>query len=235
MAYVYAAYTVDLVILTLRQGNLEVLLIERDRDPYKGMWALPGGHVDLHKDPALSERAEDAAQRELEEETGLGAEWCRLKRYQTVDTPGRDPRGNYITTVYAAFMSPEAYTRIRPGDDAADVHWYPLDALPELAFDHKVILEETISRVYADLLRTDISLDLLPSQFSVSDMRRIHEMVRGEPLDPANFNRQFQRMVRDGLLKVARQAKPRLYERAYSSPATRMTQASDGTHQGKTG
>ncbi|MEV5605756.1 NUDIX hydrolase [Streptomyces sp. NPDC052299] len=122
-------YTADVVALT---PSGDVLLIERDWPPYEGTWALPGGHVD----PGETSRA--AAARELEEETGLLMAADDLRQIGVWDSPGRDPRGRYVTVAYAAIV-PD--TPVAAQDDARDARWWPLNNLPEqLAFDHADIL-----------------------------------------------------------------------------------------------
>ncbi|GAA1233901.1 NUDIX hydrolase [Kitasatospora nipponensis] len=123
-------YTAD-VVATTPDGR--VLLIERDWPPFEGAWALPGGHVD----PGETSRA--AAGRELEEETGVRVDTADLLQLGTWDTPGRDPRGRYVTVAYLAVVPDD--TAIVAGDDARTARWWPCDDLPaQLAFDHAAIL-----------------------------------------------------------------------------------------------
>ncbi|MEU0360029.1 NUDIX hydrolase [Streptomyces cyaneofuscatus] len=121
-------YTADVVLLAA--GH--VLLIQRRWDPHAGSWALPGGHVDA------GETSLQAAVRELEEETGITVPVDAVGQVGAFDTPGRDPRGRYVTVAYTATLAkPVAPT---PLDDAADARWWPLTDLPPLAFDHADIL-----------------------------------------------------------------------------------------------
>ncbi|WP_432070908.1 NUDIX domain-containing protein [Streptomyces sp. AA1529] len=122
-------YTADVVAVT---DDGHVLLIERDWPPYEGAWALPGGHVD----PGETGRA--AAARELAEETGVDVDPAALTAIGHWDAPGRDPRGRYITAAYLARVP--AGTPIVAGDDARTARWWPLQELPQLAFDHDQIL-----------------------------------------------------------------------------------------------
>ncbi|MFF4771061.1 NUDIX domain-containing protein [Streptomyces sp. NPDC001255] len=123
-------YTADVIALDT-EGR--VLLIERGWDPYEGAWALPGGHVDP------GETSLQAAVRELAEETGLQIAPDALRLVGTWDTPGRDPRGPYSTDAYLAIVP--AGTVTTAGDDARRAAWWPLAALPDLAFDHADILD----------------------------------------------------------------------------------------------
>ncbi len=130
------ALTVDGVVLvrqprTPGEDNLSVLLIERGREPYKGRYALPGGFVDYNED------IEDAIVREVEEETGLTG--VPFRQFRTFGKPDRDPRGHTVSVVYVAVLlgHPPA---VQGGDDAAKAAWFPVTRLPDLAFDHALIL-----------------------------------------------------------------------------------------------
>ncbi len=135
MSYTYTfprpAVTVDIIIFRLSDNDPEVLLIKRGNDPYKGHWALPGGFVD--KDEPL----ETAAARELKEETGLTD--ILLTQMHTFGNPGRDPRGHTVSVVYVGYLTDESTARA--GDDAAAAEWFKTDELPDLAFDHDVVVE----------------------------------------------------------------------------------------------
>lgn len=119
--------TVDAVVFRLNGEDLEVLLIQRKHDPFAGMWALPGGFVDM------DETVEQAVVRELEEETGLRLE--KLKQLFTFSEIGRDPRGRTVSVTFFG-MADLNNSRVSGGDDASDAQWFPMDQLPELAFDH---------------------------------------------------------------------------------------------------
>ncbi|MFI5754649.1 NUDIX domain-containing protein [Streptomyces sp. NPDC051569] len=121
-------YTADVVLIAA--GH--VLLIERGWDPFEGMWALPGGHVDA------GETSLAAASRELAEETGITVPAADLRQVGTFDAPGRDPRGRYVTVAYTATLPHPVQPSA--GDDATAARWWPLNALPDLAFDHAAIL-----------------------------------------------------------------------------------------------
>jgi len=126
--------TVDVVVVAPMDGQDKVLLIRRKNPPFAGRWALPGGFVDPH------EPLEDAARRELWEETRVRP--ARLEQLHTFGTPGRDPRGWTVSVAYLALLDEQAARTLDPqaGDDAADVKWFDLLALPLLAFDHEEIL-----------------------------------------------------------------------------------------------
>jgi len=127
--------TVDAVVFTEREGRREVLLIQRKHEPYAGAWALPGGFVEME------ETLETAAARELEEETGLHG--VSLEQVYTFGDPGRDPRGRSISVAYVGEVD-WCIQQPRGNDDAAEARWFPLDALPPLAFDHRAIVEYAV-------------------------------------------------------------------------------------------
>jgi 8-oxo-dGTP diphosphatase len=135
--YPHPAVTVDIVVIRNGGGEPQVLLIRRAQEPFKGKWALPGGFVDIDED------LERAARRELEEETGLKG--IPLKQLHTFGAVDRDPRERVISVAYLALVS-EA-VEARAGSDAAAADWFPLAALPALAFDHGEILDLAKQRV----------------------------------------------------------------------------------------
>ena len=136
--------TVDAVVFTERDGRLEVLLIQRGRDPFAGYWALPGGFVEME------ETLEAAARRELEEETGLRG--VALEQLRAFGDPGRDPLGRSIDFVFRGVSDWRAQSP-RVADDAADARWFPVDALPTLAFDHRQIVEYAVNTRRKDTQR----------------------------------------------------------------------------------
>ncbi len=143
MAYTYPyprpSVTVDIVLLRPGEAGLEVLLIQRGRPPFEGAWALPGGFVEEN------EPLEAAAARELQEETHL--EGLSLQQLGAFGDPGRDPRGWTVTVAFWAQLT-EAGMEAQADDDAADARWWPLQALPILAFDHAKILERANAVIF---------------------------------------------------------------------------------------
>lgn len=127
--YPRPAVTTDAILIS---GRRTVLLIERGREPYKGKWALPGGFINM------DESLENACRRELREETGLDVE--KLKQFKAFGAVDRDPRHRTISVIFYAFLVDEPQSVA--GDDAAKTKWFPIGQLPELAFDHRLILEE---------------------------------------------------------------------------------------------
>ncbi len=136
--YERPSVTVDIIIMSLRQGDLQVLLIKRRSWPFEGMWAITGGFVNME------ESLETAAKRELREETGV--EDVYLEQLYTFGDPGRDPRTRVITVVYFALLDSERL-QVRAADDAVEVGWFSVYDLPPLAFDHAQILQYALERL----------------------------------------------------------------------------------------
>jgi len=171
---------VDLVIFTVREGVLQVLLIERGVPPYLGQWALPGGFV-LDR-----ETLEEAARRELEEETGLKDVY--LEQLYTFGDPDRDPRGRTIAVAYYALTPP---AEPRASTDAANAAWHPAARTPKLAFDHAGILKTGLRRLRAKLGYSTVGFELLPKQFTLSELQRLYEAILERPLDKRNFRKKI--------------------------------------------
>ena len=174
--------TVDVVIFSLIDENLHVLLVRRKYQPFAGMWAIPGGFVHIH------ESLEDAAIRELAEETGVTDVY--IEQLFTFGEPNRDPRTRVITVAYFALVP---YTAIehRPGDDAAATAWFAIDQLPELAFDHDSILAYALTRLRYKLEYTAVGFQLLPDEFTLTELQRAYEIILDEELDKRNFRRKI--------------------------------------------
>ncbi len=179
--YPKPSVTVDVVIITLRGEELQVLLIKRDLAPHKGKWAIPGGFV--HIDESL----ESAARRELNEETGVADVY--LEQLYTFGDPGRDPRGRVISVAYIALVP--APLAVEAGSDAREARWWPLNKLPALAFDHDKILQLALTRLRYKIEYSAVGFRLLPQHFTLSELQRAYEIILGEPLDKRNFRRRI--------------------------------------------
>ncbi len=187
MPYTYEyprpAVTVDVVLFTIRAGDLAVLMIRRGGPPFKGHWALPGGFVEE------SETLERAAARELQEETGLVQ--TQLEQLGAFGDPGRDPRGHTVSVAFFAFVV--AATRPVAADDAADAQWVPLATImrARVAFDHSRIIALAAMRLRDHLAGHDAPsrprLELVPARFTLSELQHVHEAVLGRRLDKRNF------------------------------------------------
>lgn len=195
--------TVDMVILTILDGALSLLLVERGGDPFKGRLALPGGFVHVGEGGRGGESLDDAAARELVEETGLSRAQVLLTQIGAFGTPGRDPRGRVITVAYTALVRPEVAAFVRAGSDAAAARWMRVTQAHGLAFDHDAIVRATLGRVRHDVERTATALHLAPETFTVGELRAVFEALLGRALDAGNFRRRFLRLVEDGVIEKA--------------------------------
>ena len=182
-AYPAVAVTVDLVVLTLRAGELCVLLVERGEDPYRGTAALPGGFV------RPDETLDAAAARELAEETGLHDVPGHLEQLRSYGDPDRDPRMRVVSVAYLV-LAPDL-PEPAAGTDAADARWVPVDraSARPLAFDHVRILADGVERARSKLEYTALATAFCAPEFTVSDLRGVYEAVWGVRLDPRNFHR----------------------------------------------
>ena len=180
--YPHPAVTTDIVVFTIRHDELKVLLIKRADDPYLGAWALPGGFVEI------DESLDDGARRELEEETGVTGVY--LEQLYTFGAPDRDPRERVITVAYYALI-PSDRLQIRAASDAEAVGWFGLSELPPLAFDHEDILDLAHQRLKAKLDYSTIAFQFMPSEFTLSELQQVYELILGEPLDKRNFRKRI--------------------------------------------
>ncbi|MCP4543271.1 MAG: NUDIX hydrolase [Chloroflexi bacterium] len=174
--------TVDVIIFTLRSSDLQVLLVKRKYSPFEGMWAIPGGFV------VINESLEEAALRELEEETGVRDVY--LEQLYTFGNVDRDPRGRVITVSYFALI-PAAAIDPRAGSDAVETRWWSVYDLPSLAFDHTSMLSYALQRLRYKLEYAAVGFELLPEVFTLSELQAAYEIVLGEKLDKRNFRRKI--------------------------------------------
>ena len=179
------AVTVDLVVLTVRDGELQALVVRRDEAPHRGRWALPGGFV------RPDEGLEQAARRELAEETGLEDVAGHVEQLASYGDPDRDPRMRVVTVAYLA-LAPDLPAPVA-GGDAGQAAWRPVEALlgarPPLAFDHRRILADGVERARAKLEYSTLATAFCPAEFTVGELRAVYETVWGARLDPRNFHR----------------------------------------------
>ncbi|HOB61031.1 MAG TPA: NUDIX domain-containing protein [Candidatus Competibacteraceae bacterium] len=178
-----AAFSVDLVIFTIRSQRLQVLLVKRADPPFVGCWALPGGFLDVEMDESI----ESCALRRLVEKTGVHAPY--LEQLKTYGSRERDPRGWTATTVYFALMASDPAA---PGKQREAVRWMPVqgDGVNcELAFDHAGILADAVERLRSKLEYTHIAVHLLPEEFTLPELQRTYEIILQQPLDKSSFRR----------------------------------------------
>lgn len=181
--YERPSVTVDVVIFSLVNDQLQVLLVRRKQWPFAGIWAIPGGFV------RITESLEEAATRELAEETGVRDVY--IEQLYTFGDPDRDPRTRVITVAYFALVPADAVRDHAPGTDAAETGWWPVEALPELAFDHRDILEYAHTRLRYKLEYTSVGFQLLPDTFTLSELQVAYELILDEELDKRNFRRKI--------------------------------------------
>lgn len=180
------AVTVDCVVFGLdEKTTLKVMLIQRNLPPFQGEWALPGGFV------RMGETLEEAALRELAEETGIREVF--LEQLYTFGKIERDPRDRVITIAYYALVNLAAY-QIKATTDADQALWFPIDQLPPLAFDHAQIFQIALQRLKGKLRYEPIGFELLPQKFPLSQLQKLYETVLGTKLDKRNFRKKILKM-----------------------------------------
>lgn len=186
--YEHAAITTDCVIFgyDVKDSSLKVLLVERGIEPYKGRWALPGGFI------RMDESADDAARRELREETSLSINY--MEQFYTFSEPGRDPRERVITIAYYALTQ---IHDVEGGDDARVARWFDLDDMPPLAFDHDHILRKAQQCLRERIHFEPIGFELLPEKFTMRQLQSLYEAILSVKFDRRNFAK---KMLHFGML-----------------------------------
>lgn len=183
--------TVDVVIYTIRKGKLQVLLVQRSKEPFVGKWAIPGGFI------RLSENLDEAAQRLLYEKSNLKDVY--LEQLSTFGDPLRYPRSRVITVAYFALIRSESLqlkfdTAI---DNIQDVQWHSVYDLPPLAFDHDKIIKYALKRLRDRLEYSPIAFQLLPKKFTLTELQKAYEIILHKELDKRNFRK---KMISLGIL-----------------------------------
>lgn len=174
--YPHPSVTMDCVIFGFDGASLQVLLIERGLEPYKGRWAFPGGFV------KMDESCEEGAIRELKEETGLTDAY--IEQFHAFSDPNRDPRERVITIAYYALVRKQ---EVVGGDDAAKAQWFALNDIPQLAFDHDRILRVALSRLREKIHFEPIGFELLPAKFTMKQLQQLYEAILDMRFDRGNF------------------------------------------------
>ena len=187
MVYTYdyprPAVTVDCVVFGLDEtAFLQVLLIQRRSPPFAGQWALPGGFV------RSEEALEQAALRELQEETNVTDLF--LEQLKAYGHPHRDPRGHTVTVAFYALVNLWNY-EIKAATDAKQARWWPMERMPDMAFDHKMIVQDALSTLRNSIRHRPIGFELLPTKFTLTQLQRLYEIVLNQPFDKRNFRKKL--------------------------------------------
>ena len=180
--YKQPSVTVDVIIFSIIDSDLKVLLVKRKNAPFEGRWAIPGGFV------RFDENLEDAAKRELSEETNVKNIY--LEQLYTFGEVARDPRGRVITVAYFALASAKDM-QIQAASDASDVKWHSVYSLPELAFDHATILDYALQRLRYKLEYSTVCFQLLPKKFTLTELQSAYEIIFNKKLDKRNFRKKI--------------------------------------------
>src|SRR4030095_8799407 len=176
--YPRAALTVDCVVFGFDEAELKVLLIQRALEPFHGRWALPGGFL------RVEETVDEAARRELAEETGLRNVF--LEQLYTFGAVDRDPRERVVSVAYYALVKLAAH-ETKAATDAADARWFPISKVPKLAFDHGKILARGVARLKGKVRYQPIGFELLAPKFTLSELQHLYEAILEAKLDKRNF------------------------------------------------
>lgn len=176
------ALAVDTLIFSIHNGKLSVLLIQIGNGPYTGKWALPGGIVQI------DETLDQAAQNILEKKAGIkGLHMEQLYTFSGVD---RDMRGRMVSVAYFALVDSDKFT-LKTMDYYADIQWKGIDKLPQMAFDHKEIVQYGVSRLRAKIEYSNIVYGLLPKEFTLTEMQNVYEAIIGNSIDKRNFRKKI--------------------------------------------
>lgn len=176
------ALTVDVVVFALDEDDLQAMLIQRDLPPHQGQWALPGGFV------RVEEALDEAARRELQEETGLRDIF--LEQLYTFGNLDRDPRERVITVAYYALVNLEGHD-VQASTDARHAAWFPVSELPSLAFDHEQILATAHERLRSKVRYQPLGFELLPDRFTLRQLQHLYEVILDRELDKRNFRKKI--------------------------------------------
>lgn len=180
--YKQPSVTVDVIIFTIIDSDLKVLLVKRKNAPFEGKWAIPGGFV------RYDENLEDAAKRELSEETNVKNIY--LEQLYTFGEVARDPRGRVITVAYFALAGAKDM-QIKAASDVSDVEWHSMYRLPELAFDHAMILDYALQRLRYKLEYSTVCFQLLPKKFTLTELQHAYEIIFNKNVDKRNFRKKI--------------------------------------------
>ncbi|MBQ8204519.1 MAG: NUDIX hydrolase [Alistipes sp.] len=199
--YPHPSVTADCVIFGFDGVSIKVLLIQRGIEPFKGMWAFPGGFMQI------DETVEECARRELEEETGLKN--ASVEQFYTFSDVNRDPRERVITVAHYALVR---LSEVKGGDDAASAQWFAESEIPSLAFDHDRILRMARNCLKERICFEPIGFELLPEVFTMSELQNLYEAILEVKFDRRNF---YNKMLKLGILT---EAEPRAEQASRRTP-----------------
>ncbi len=186
--------SVDMVIFTVRDNKLQILLVKRARYPSMGKWALPGGFINFKKDKNLG----DAARRKLKEKTGIDTPY--LEQVESFGGEKRDPRGWSVTIVYLALISSDNIKLIN-NESSEKIKWVEVDSVIDeykLAFDHMKIMQICCERLKNKTQYTSLPVNLLPTEFTLTELQKIFEIILGNSVEKKSFRR---RIIDAGILE----------------------------------
>ena len=210
MSYTYKyprpALTVDCAVFGLHGDDLKILLIQRAHGPFEGQWALPGGFVDM------DETIEEAARRELAEETSL--EEIYLEQLYTFGAVDRDPRERVVSVAWYALVNIDDHS-VRAQTDARDIGWFLVRDMPPLAFDHEGILHTALERLRGKVRYQPIGFELLPEKFTLRRLQHLYEVLLQQELDKRNFRKKVMKLGLLEELEEWEQGVPRRPARLY--------------------
>lgn len=181
-SYKNPALAVNLVVFGYREGTLSVLLINRNEEPFRGEWTLPGGFV------GVEDTLEATCTRVLDRKLGLSKLY--LEQLYTFDDPTRDPRGRVVSVAHYALINPTKF-QLAAGSMANDVKWHDVKKLPRLAFDHKKIFQTALKRLRSKILYFPVGFELLDDLFTMSELHQLYECILDAEIDRRNFARKI--------------------------------------------
>lgn len=180
--YEFVVVATDVVICTVRDGELQVLLIKMKKHPYEKSWALPGGLI------GSNESVDAAAKRQLKEKTGVDTVY--LEQLFTFGDVKRDPFGRVVSVAYFALI-PSDNIRLQTTDQYGGVDWFPVCHLPQLAYDHREIIRMAVARLKSKLTYSNIAYSLLPKRFAITELQHVYEVILEHEIDKRNFRKKI--------------------------------------------
>lgn len=181
-SYKNPSLAIDLVVFGYHNGQLSVLLLNRNEAPFKDQWTLPGAFLQME------ETFSDTCSRVLQ--TKLGMDELYLEQLYSFDAPDRDPRGRVISIAHFALVNPHKF-RIAAGAMANDVQWFDVRNMPALGFDHTLIFGKALQRLQSKILYYPVGFELLDESFTLPELHHLYECILGIPIDRRNFRRKI--------------------------------------------